>query len=632
MPNNIIITPGKSSIQFSGSLVNSIELLTDATGSVTFYGYGTGSKPIVTIYDTSSGYLGINQLKPSASLHVNSPSGGFAALFTTTTATAFAISSTTNNVMIGKSVDDGINALQIVGSVSASSFTGSFSGGITGSFTGSVLATGSFTGSFTGQVVSANARLSGSLTGSFAGLSTGSFSGSLSATGSLTGSFTGQLTSANANLSGSLTGSLTGAINATGSVSGAFTGAVTSATANMTGSFSGSHIGTALLTGSFSGSFKGDGASLTGVVTTLAITGALSSSGLMTSGTVDLKTQSLTLSGSLSKGMYVTFDNTTRIASFDLAQSISQSANVIFNSVTSSFTGAFTGALFGTSSYALTASYALNAGLGYNTTQFTQTTPTASWIIPHTLRTQSPMVQVYDSSYNQIIPNAVIGVDNGTVKIEFLTPTSGYAMISNGGGLNPTGSTAILSQSAAAVTWSFSHNLNQKYPIFQVFDANDNVIIPAGIKALSISGSEIYFAAPTTGVAVAEFSGVSGSFIGTVGDGNISGSLVIQGNLTVSGSITELSTRTAKSDITPLSYSTAEFMKLAPVSYTLNNTGTKEIGFIAEEVHDIYSEISRDGLSISYTKFAPVLVKVIQEQQQRIERLEQMLKNNNNIS
>jgi hypothetical protein len=614
MPNNILITPGRSSIQFSGSLVNSIELLTDATGSVTFYGYGTGSKPIVTIYDTSSGYLGINQLKPSASLHVNSPSGGFSALFTTTTATAFAISSTTNNVMIGKSVDDGINALQIVGSVSASAFTGSFSGGVTGSFTGSVLATGSFTGSFAGQVVSANARLSGSLTGSFTGISTGSFAGISFATGSLTGSFRG-------------------AVNATGSVSGAFAGAVTSATANMTGSFSGSFTGVSALTGSFTGSFKGDGANLTGVVTTLAVTGALSSSGLMTSGTIDLKTQSLTLSGSLSKGMYVTFDNTTRIASFDLAQSISQSAQVTFLAVSaSSITGSLTGSMLGTSSFALTASYALNAGLGYNTTQFTQNTPTASWIIPHTLRTQSPMVQVYDSSYNQIIPNAIIGVDNGTVKIEFLVPTSGYAMISNGGGLSPTGSQALLSQSSAAVTWSFPHNLNTKYPVFQIYGDNDEVLIPSGIKALSISGSEIYFATPTTGVAVAEFSGTSGSFIGTVGDGLLSGSLTITGDLIVSGSITELSTRTAKSDIAPLPYSTAEFMKLAPVSYTLNNTGTKEIGFIAEEVHDIYSEISRDGLSISYTKFAPVLVKVIQEQQQRIERLEQMLKNNNNIN
>ena len=636
MANDILITPGRSSIQFSGSITNNVELLANPTGSVTFYGNRAGStlKPILTVSDTGSGYVGIGLTVTSASLHTFSPSGGFAIYVQTPTQDAFVISAVGSaNVMIGKTADDGINRLQIVGSVSASAFTGSFSGGVTGSFTGSVLATGSFSGSFTGTVVSANARLSGSLTGSFTGLSTGSFSGSLSATGSLTGSFTGQVTSANANLSGSLTGSLTGAINATGSVSGAFTGAVTSATANMTGSFSGSFAGQVLATGSFSGSFKGDGTNLTGVVTTLAVTGALSSSGLMTSGTVDLKTQSLTLSGSLSKGVYVTFDNTTRIATFDLAQSISQSAQVTFLAVSaSSLTGSFTGSMFGTSSYALTASYALNAGLGYNTTQFTQNTPTASWIIPHTLRTQSPMVQVYDLSYNQIIPNAVIGVDNGTLKIEFLIPTTGYAMISNGGGLNPTGSTAILSQSSAAVTWSFSHNLNQKYPVFQVYGENDEILIPSGIKALSPSGSEIYFATPTKGVAVAEYSGVSGSFIGTVGDGLLSGSLTITGNLTVSGSITELSTRSAKSDIAPLSYSTADFMKLMPVSYTLNHTGTKEIGFIAEDVHNIYPEISKDGLSVSYTKFAPVLFQVIQEQQKRIERLEQMLKNNNNIS
>ena len=582
MANDILITPGRSSIQFSGSITNNVELLANPTGSVTFYGNraGSTSKPILTVYDTGSGYIGVGLAAvPSASIHTFSPSGGFAIYVQTPTQDAFVVSAVGSaNVMIGKTADDGINRLQIVGSVSASAFTGSFSGATTGSFTGSIQASGSVSGTFTGQVTSAT-------------------------------------------------------LIATGSVSGTFTGAVTSATARMTGSFSGSFAGQALATGSFSGSFKGDGSNLTGVVTTLAVTGALSASGLMTSGTIDLKTQSLTLSGSLSKGVYVTFDNTTRVATFDLAQSISQSAQVTFLAVSaSSLTGSFTGSMLGTSSFALTASYALNAGLGYNTTQFTQNTPTASWIIPHTLRTQSPMVQVYDLSYNQIIPNAVIGVDNGTLKIEFLIPTTGYAMISNGGGLNPTGSTAILSQSSAAVTWSFSHNLNQKYPVFQVYGENDEILIPSGIKALSPSGSEIYFATPTTGIAVAEYSGVSGSFIGTVGDGLLSGSLTITGNLTVSGSITELSTRSAKSDIAPLSYSTADFMKLMPVSYTLNHTGTKEIGFIAEDVHNIYPEISKDGLSVSYTKFAPVLFQVIQEQQKRIERLEQMLKNNNNIS
>ena len=47
-----------------------------------------------------------------------------------------------------------------------------------------------------------------------------------------------------------------------------------------------------LLTGSFTGSFTGDGSGLTGIVTTLAVTG---SNG--TSGSVDLKTQGLTITG-----------------------------------------------------------------------------------------------------------------------------------------------------------------------------------------------------------------------------------------------------------------------------------------------------------------------------------------------
>jgi hypothetical protein len=582
MANDILITPGRSSIQFSGSITNNVELLANPTGSVTFYGNraGSTSKPILTVYDTGSGYIGVGLAAvPSASIHTFSPSGGFAIYVQTPTQDAFVVSAVGSaNVMIGKTADDGINRLQIVGSVSASAFTGSFSGATTGSFTGSIQASGSVSGTFTGQVTSA-------------------------------------------------------ILIATGSVSGTFTGAVTSATANMTGSFTGSFTGSVKATGSFTGSFAGDGTNLTGIATVLTISGSTNSGSVITSGSINLKTGALVLSGSYNKGLYISFSDVTDIATFDLAQSISQSANVTFNTVSaSSMTGSFTGSMLGTSSFALTASYALNAGLGYNTTQFTQNTPTASWIIPHTLRTQSPMVQVYDLSYNQIIPNAVIGVDNGTLKIEFLIPTTGYAMISNGGGLNPTGSTAILSQSSAAVTWSFSHNLNQKYPVFQVYGENDEILIPSGIKALSPSGSEIYFATPTKGVAVAEYSGVSGSFIGTVGDGLLSGSLTITGNLTVSGSITELSTRSAKSDIAPLSYSTADFMKLMPVSYTLNHTGTKEIGFIAEDVHNIYPEISKDGLSVSYTKFAPVLFQVIQEQQKRIERLEQMLKNNNNIS
>jgi len=74
-----------------------------------------------------------------------------------------------------------------------------------------------------------------------------------------------------------------------------------------------------------------------------------------------------------------------------------------------------------------------------------------------------------------------------------------------------TGSTPRLVQTVAAVTWSFQHNLGTKYPGYEVYDSNDNVVTPAGIHSVDANNAEIYFAYATTGVAIANFSGISGS-------------------------------------------------------------------------------------------------------------------------
>jgi hypothetical protein len=52
--------------------------------------------------------------------------------------------------------------------------------------------------------------------------------------------------------------------------------------------------------------------------------------------------------------------------------------------------------------------------------------------------------------------------------------------------------------------------LNTKYPAFEIYDSNDYVIIPAGIKAVDTDNAEIYFAGAQAGRAVAEFSGING--------------------------------------------------------------------------------------------------------------------------
>ena len=175
---------------------------------------------------------------------------------------------------------------------------------------------------------------------------------------------------------------------------------------------------------------------------------------------------------------------------------------------TGSFTGSFTGSLFGTASYAMFALAASNAP-GF-TTNMTQSTPAATWSFVHNLNTRNPILQVYDGSYNQIIPNEIVGINDSTAEIRFDYSQSGYAVASNGGGLYITGSTSRINQTSNATTWSFTHNLGTKYPSFEVFDGGDNVIIPAGIKATTINTAEIYFATPTSGVAIANFSGVNG--------------------------------------------------------------------------------------------------------------------------
>jgi hypothetical protein len=164
-----------------------------------------------------------------------------------------------------------------------------------------------------------------------------------------------------------------------------------------------------------------------------------------------------------------------------------------------SFTGNLTG----------TASYALN--FPAYTVRFTQSVAATTWSFVHSLNTRNPIVQVYGSDFKQLLPNEIVGVDANTVEVRFDYAESGYAVLSNGGGLYVTGSTSTLVQSVAAVTWSFAHNLNSKYPNFEVYDSNDYVIIPAGIKAVDNNNAELYFSAAQAGRAIANFSGIEGA-------------------------------------------------------------------------------------------------------------------------
>ena len=211
------------------------------------------------------------------------------------------------------------------------------------------------------------------------------------------------------------------------------------------------------------------------------------------------------------------------------------------------FNGAFTGSLSGTasqavsSSYALTASYALSAlSSSYAATasfanafpdqgfQFTQVTGSSTWTINHNLNTYTPLVDVYDSIYNQLIPASVSSISANTTQITFSTAQAGYAIISKGSGISSqnaiTASYAVTAsyalsfsdqgfnfvQSTGATTWNIAHNLNTFTPLVDVYSSTYHQLIPAEVISVDANNTQITFSTAQAGYTiVSRGSGVS---------------------------------------------------------------------------------------------------------------------------
>jgi hypothetical protein len=187
--------------------------------------------------------------------------------------------------------------------------------------------------------------------------------------------------------------------------------------------------------------------------------------------------------------------------------------------------------------------------------------------------------------------------------------TASYALNSGGGG-GTEGRTARLEQTVVSDTWTFAHNLGEKYPSIEVFDENDYVVIPTNILAVDENNLTITFSHAITGVASATVGGgipfISGSYDGRVlavsgsgptwKEGIISGSLqvsnfgfattgsnVFKNNQIITGSV---SIRNAKMDATCVSLtSNATIFDLsgydgAIFDYVVKNGGNMRAGTI----------------------------------------------------
>ena len=103
------------------------------------------------------------------------------------------------------------------------------------------------------------------------------------------------------------------------------------------------------------------------------------------------------------------------------------------------------------------------------------------------------------------------------------------------------------------------------------------------------------------------------------------------GDVRVGGAVVHTSDKRLKKNIEPIGYGLKEVLQLAPKKYYWKNrpeTPNKSFGLIAQEVNEIVpelvtiSETKEKYLGVNYTELIPVLIKAIQEQDEKISKLQ----------
>jgi hypothetical protein len=153
------------------------------------------------------------------------------------------------------------------------------------------------------------------------------------------------------------------------------------------------------------------------------VTGSITSLSSSVKNSFDTITGSIT---SLSSSVKVRIDSLT--GSIDSLNTFSSS--VVLTSQTSSMTVL-------SSSYALTASFALNAGGGGAGTTYvhTQSSASTTWTVTHNLGERYPAIIVFDSSGNVIIPTNISAQSTSTLVVTFSSAQTGKVSATVGGGL-----------------------------------------------------------------------------------------------------------------------------------------------------------------------------------------------------
>ena len=357
-------------------------------------------------------------------------------------------------------------------------------------FVGSKIAIGK-TGSSAAFDVVGNAQITGSLT------ATTGITGSLFGTSSWANNATTASYALNSNLLDGFDSTQfvqTGSFGAYTSSISAFSASINSYTASINATIADILIETASIN-LVTASLHSYTASLNAKTSSFATTGSNTFignqiiNGTITAQTLIVQTVSSSIefvTGSTKFGSLAT--NTHQFTgSVSVSGSIAVSGSVI-NDLTASFAVSASRAV--SSSFAQTASFALNVPVTASYALSSSQAITASFAQTASFALNVPVTASYAISASQAITSS-------------FALTASYAANIPAAGV---GASVLFTQASAANTWTFQHNLGTQYPSVNVFDSNNNLIIPTTVNA-TYNIITVTFGVPTSGYIVATVGG-----------------------------------------------------------------------------------------------------------------------------
>ena len=286
-----------------------------------------------------------------------------------------------------------------------------------------------------------------------------------------------------------------------------------------------------------------------------------------------------------------------------------------------------------------------NANVGSSRFLYTQTTGSTTWNIPHNLGYSYPNVTVYDGSNNKVmLPADVISIDANNTQVTFATPEYGYALVSVGGVSTSSADRYLHTQSSTTGSWVIDHNIGYKYVTINVYDQNDEQLIPQKITAVSINRTQIDFATPTSGNAIITVGGPrstsifnqTGSFYNTNYNIGITGSLVVTGDVD-GANFNSTSDSKLKINLERITGALDKIEKLNGYTFDwleeYSEDRTRQIGMLADEVYEVQPELiskrtmllggkEEEIKLLDYAKVNALLVEGFKELTKRVIKLE----------